>query len=169
LLEGLKERTMAIVGLEMSSELGCKLERRGRRAKGLPAAAIEFDLIKAWAGSTHGSAYVYQAWRALYRAYGAARQQFPGVDWISLVAILDIIAVSRAHRRRVDVSYLAEELGWPRTTTLSRLRRYSACGYLVLSREGRHTYIDNTLKGRQAAIRIIDVLIDSIERPSGPR
>ena len=78
----------------------------------------EFDLAKAWADSRHSPAHVYRVWRALYKAYGVARRQFSDVDWISLIAILDVIAMARANRRRVDISYLAEETGWPRTTTL---------------------------------------------------
>jgi hypothetical protein len=83
---------------------------------------------------------------------------------VSLIAILDVIAMARANRRRVDVSYLAEEMGWPRTTTLRRLQRYAGSGYLTLTREGRHTYIDNTRESRSAALKMIDVLIDSIDK-----
>ena len=107
-------------------------------------------------------------WRALYKAYSTARQQFPDVDWISLIAILDVIAVARADRRRVDVSYLAEEMGWPRTTALRRLQKYAGSGYLTLTREGRHTYVDNTRESRRAALKVIDVVIDSIEQTFGP-
>ena len=103
-------------------------------------------------------------WRALYRAYSCARQHFPDVDWISLIAILDVIAVARANRRRVDVSYLAEEMGWPRTTALRRLQKYAGSGYLTLTREGRHTYVDNTRASRRAALKVIDVVIDSLGR-----
>jgi hypothetical protein len=103
-----------------------------------------------------------------YKAYGSARHQFPNVDWISFVVILNVIAVARANRRRVDISYLAEEMGWPRTTALRRLRRYAGLGYLTLTREGRHTYVDNTLKSRRAALRMIDGVIDSIDRSFGP-
>jgi hypothetical protein len=85
------------------------------------------------------------------------------VDWLSLIAILDVIAMARAHRRRVDISYLAEELGWPRTTALRRLRKYGGSGYLILTREGRHTYVDNTLAARRAALKVIDMVIDTID------
>ena len=122
----------------------------------------EFDLAKAWADSRYSPAHVYRVWRALYKAYGSARQQFPDVDWISLIAILDVIAMARANRRRVDISYLAEEMGWPRTTTLRRLQRYAGSGYLTLTRNGRHTYVDNTRESRRSALRMIDVLIESI-------
>jgi hypothetical protein len=138
------------------------------RAKRVRAAGPEFDLAKAWVDSNYSPAVVYQMWRALYKAYGAARKQFPDVDWISLIAILDVIAVARANRRRVDVSYLAEELGWPRTTALRRLQKYAGSGYLTLTREGRHTYVDNTRESRRAALKVIDVVIDHIERTFGP-
>lgn len=134
------------------------------RAKAQASAGPEFDLAKAWADSRYGPVRVYQIWRALYKAYGSARQQFPDVDWISLIAILDVIAMARANRRRADISYMAEEMGWPRTTTLRRLQRYAGSGYLTLTREGRHTYIDNTRDSRRAALRMIDVLIDSIDK-----
>ena len=87
------------------------LEQATTGAKRQPAAGPEFDLTKAWADSRHNPARVHQAWRALYRGYGVARQQFPDVDWISLIAILGVIAMARAHGRRVDISYLAEEMG----------------------------------------------------------
>jgi hypothetical protein len=132
------------------------------------AAGPEFDLAKAWADSNYSPAVVYQMWRALYKAYSTARQQFPDVDWISLIAILDVIAVARANRRRVDVSYLAEEMRWPRTTALRRLQKYARSGYLTLTREGRHTYVDNTRESRRAALKVIDVVIDSIDRSFGP-
>ena len=128
------------------------------------AAEPEFDLAKAWADSRYSPAQVYRIWRALYRAYGSARQQFPDADWISLIVILDVIAMARASRRRVDVSCLAAEMGWPRTTTLRRVQRYAGRGYLTLMREGRHTYIDNTRESRRAALKMIDVLIDSIDK-----
>jgi hypothetical protein len=111
---------------------------------------------------------VYEAWRALYRAHGSARRQFPDVDWISLIAILDVIAMARANRRRVDISYLAEEMGWPRTTALRRLQNYAGSGYLTLSREGRHTYVDNTRKSRRRSLKVIDVMIDSIDTAAWP-
>ena len=133
------------------------------RAKRQSPARPEFDLAKAWADSTHSPAHVYRAWRALYKAYGAARRRFPDVDWISLIAVLDVIAVARANRRRVDISYLAAELGWPRTSALRRLRRYAGYGHLTLTREGRHTYVDNTRESRRAALSVIDTLIDSID------
>lgn len=129
------------------------------------AAAPEFDLARAWADSRHGPARVYQTWRALYKAYGSARQQFPDVDWISLIAILDVIAMARANRRRVDVSYLAEEMGWPRTTALRRLQHYAGSGYLTLTRQGRHTYVDDTPESQRAALRMLDVLIDGTSGP----
>ena len=138
------------------------------RAKRPRTAGPEFDLTKAWADSNYSPAVVYHMWRALYKAYGSARKQFPDVDWISLIAILDVIAVARANRRRVDVSYLAEELGWPRTTALRRLQKYAGSGYLTLTREGRHTYVDNTRESRRAALKVIDVVIDHIERTFGP-
>jgi hypothetical protein len=128
----------------------------------------EFDLAKAWADSRYSPAQVYRIWRALYRAYGSARQQFPDVDWISLIVILDVIAMARASRRRVDVSYLAVEMGWPRTTTLRRVQRYAGCGYLTLMREGRHTYIDNTRESRRAALKMIDLVIDNIDEAELP-
>lgn len=106
------------------------LRRAGHQAPAEP----EFDLAKAWADSRYSPARVYRVWRALYKAYGAARQQFPDVDWVSLIAILDVIAMARASRRRVDVSYLAAEMGWPRTTALRRLQRYAGSGYLTLTR-----------------------------------
>ena len=137
------------------------LERPKRETKRPSAAAPEFDLAKAWAASRHSPTLVYQMWRALYRAHGYARHQFPDVDWISLIAILDVIAMARANRRRADISYLAEEMRWPRTTALRRLQRYAGSGYLTLTREGRHTYVDNTLRSRRAAVKMIDVLIDS--------
>jgi hypothetical protein len=140
------------------------LGRATTGAKRQPAAGPEFDLTKAWADSRHNPARVHQAWRALYKGYGAARQQFPDVDWISLIAIFDIIAMARADRRRVDISYLAEEMGWPRTTALRRLRKYAGSGYLTLAREGRHTYIDDTRESRRAALKMIDAVIDSIGR-----
>ena len=138
---------------------------RGRRPR---AAGPEFDLTKAWADSKYSPEVVYQMWRVLYKTYGVARQQFPDVDWISLIAILDVIAMARANRRRVDVSYLAVEMGWPRTTTLRRLQKYAGFGYLTLTREGRHTYVDNTRESRRAALKVIDVVIDSIDRSFGP-
>jgi hypothetical protein len=144
------------------------LERATTGAKRQPATGFEFDLAKAWAASRHNPVRVHQAWRALYKGYGIARQQFPDVDWISLVAILDVIAVARAHGRRVDISYLAEEMGWPRTTALRRLRKYDESGYLMLSREGRHTYVDDTPQSRRAASKMIDVVIDGIDRGFGP-
>ena len=140
-----------------------------RAAKRRLAAAPEFDLTKAWADSRYSPPQVYRIWRALYRGYGSARRQFPDVDWISLIAILDVIAMAGANRRRVDISYLAEEMGWPRTTALRRLQRYAGSGYLTLSREGRHTYIDNTLESRRGALRMIDVMIDHIEAPPPPK
>lgn len=135
--------------------------RAGWRA----STATEFDLAKAWSDSRHGPARVYQTWRALYKVYGAARRQFPDVDWISLIVILDVIAMARANRRRVDISYLAEEMGWPRTTALRRLRHYAGSGYLTLTREGRHTYIDSTVLSQRAALQMIDLLIDSTFQP----
>jgi hypothetical protein len=132
------------------------------------SAGPEFNLAKAWADSSYSPAEVYRAWRALYKAYGSARSQFPGVDWISLIAILNVIAMARANRRRVDISYLAVELRWPRTTTLRRLQNYAGSGYLTLSREGRHTYVDNTRKSRRAALKMIDMVIDSIDGTFGP-
>ena len=136
------------------------------RGKSPPSARPEFDLAKAWADSRYSPAQVYQIWRALYKAYGLARRQFPDVDWISLIAILDVIAMARANHRRVDISYLAEEMGWPRTTALRRLQNYAGSGYLTLTREGRHTYVDNTLKSRRAALKMIDVVIDNIDGTS---
>jgi len=144
------------------------LERPDRGAKRSPAAAPEFDLGKAWADSRHSPALVYKAWCMFYKAYGSARHQFPNVDWISFVAILNVIAMARANRRRVDISYLAEEMGWPRTTALRRLQKYAGLGYLTLTREGRHTYVDNTLKSRRAALKMIDEVIDNIDRSFGP-
>jgi hypothetical protein len=144
------------------------LERPNRGAKRKPAAAPEFDLVKAWADSKYSPALVYQIWGVLYKAYASARKQFPDVDWISLIAILDIIAMARASRRRVDVSYLAEEMGWPRTTARRRLRRYAEFSYLTLTREGRHTYVDNTVESRRAALKMIDVVIESIDRSFRP-
>ena len=141
------------------------LEQLSGEAKRQPATGPEFDLAKAWAASKYSATVVYQMWGALYKAYASARQQFPHVDWISLIAILDVIAMARASRQRVDISYLAEEMGWPRTTALRRLRKYAAFGYLTLTREGRHTYVDNTLESRGAALKMIDVMIDSINRP----
>jgi hypothetical protein len=138
------------------------------RARGLASVAPEFDLAKAWADSRHSPALVYEAWRALYKAYGAARKQFPDVDWISLIAIFDVIAIARANRRRVDISYLAEEVGWPRTTALRRLQKYAGFGYLTLTRDGRHTYVDNTAASRRAALKMIDAMIDSIDGILGP-
>ena len=134
------------------------------RAKFQTSAEPEFDLGKAWAESKHSPALVYQTWQALYKAYGSAREQFPDVDWISLIAILDVIAMARANRRRVDVSYLAAEMRWPRTTALRRLQNYAGSGYLTLSREGRHTYVDDTIKSGRAALKMIDVVIDSIDK-----
>jgi hypothetical protein len=153
----------------IAGEGGEILERATTGGQRQPAAGPEFDLTKAWADSRHDPARVHQAWRALYRGYGVARQQFPDVDWISLIAILAVIAVARAHGRRVDISYLAEEMSWPRTTALRRLRKYDGSGYLVLSREGRHTYVDNTLQCRRVALKMIDVVIESIDRGVGPR
>jgi hypothetical protein len=138
-----------------------------RREKCQASAVPEFDLAKAWAASKYSPPVVYQIWRVLYKAYASARQQFPDVDWISLIAILDVIAVARANRRRVDVSYLAAEMGWPRTTALRRLRRYAGFGYLTLTREGRHTYVDNTHESRRAALKMIDVMIDNIAHTFG--
>jgi hypothetical protein len=138
------------------------LERATRGTRRQPAPGPEFNLSRAWADSKHDPACVYRAWRALYRAYAVARQQFSDVDWISLIAILDVIAMARAHGRRVDISYLAEEMSWPRTTALRRLRRYDGSGHLKLSREGRHTYVDDTLESRRRALKMIDVVIDSI-------
>jgi hypothetical protein len=137
------------------------------RAKRDGPSGPEFDLTKAWAASNYSPPVVYEVWHALYKAYNTARQQFPDVDWISLIAILDVIAVARANRRRVDISYLAEEMGWPRTTALRRLQKYAGSGYLTLSREGRHTYVDNTLESRRAALKVIDVVIDTIDRSFG--
>jgi hypothetical protein len=126
------------------------LERATRGTRRQPAPGPEFDLSRAWA--------------ALYRAYAVARQQFSDVDWISLIAILDVIAMARAHGRRVDISYLAEEMSWPRTTALRRLRKYAGSGYLTLAREGRHTYVNDTLESRRRALKTIEVVIDSINR-----
>lgn len=139
-----------------------------RGAERQATAGPEFDRAKAWADSKYSPEIVYQIWRALYKAYGSARQQFPDVDSTSLIAILDVIAVARANRRRVDVSYLAEEMGWPRTTALRRLQKYAGSGYLTLARDGRHTYVDNTAKSRRAALKVIDVVIDNIEHTFGP-
>jgi hypothetical protein len=139
------------------------LERSNWGGKPQPAAP-EFDLAEAWADSKHSAALVCQMRDALYRGYASARRQFPDVDWISLIAILNVIAIARASRRRVDISYLAEEMAWPRTTALARLRKYAGFGYLTLAREGRHTYVDDTLKSRRAALKMIDVMIDSIDR-----
>jgi hypothetical protein len=100
---------------------------------------------------------------ALYRAFAKARSEFPEVDWISFVAILDVLAVARAKGVPVDVSYLAYELGWPRTTALRRLRRYAEAGYLTLARQGRHTYVDTTAEGRRRAQIVIDSAIDCID------
>jgi hypothetical protein len=52
---------------------------------------------------------------------------------------------------------------WPRTTALRRLQNYAGSGYLTLSREGRHTYVDDTIKSGRAALKMIDVVIDSID------
>ncbi|HSA82637.1 MAG TPA: hypothetical protein VLE23_17605 [Geminicoccaceae bacterium] len=80
-----------------------------------------------------------------------------------------MIAVARANRRRVDISYLAAELGWPRTSALRRLQRYAGSGHLTLTREGRHTYVDNTRESRRAALSMIDILIDSIDKAEPQR
>jgi hypothetical protein len=141
------------------------LKRPNRQASG---AGPEFDLARAWADSKYSVERVYQMWGVLYKAYASARRQFPEVDWISLIAILNVIAMARAERRRVDISYLAEEMGWPRTTTLGRLRKYAGFGYLTLTREGRHTYVDNTLESRRAALGMIDMIIDRIDRTFRP-
>ncbi len=134
-----------------------RTEAKHRQAKG-----PEFELTKAWADSKYDPALVYRMWRSLYKAHTSARKQFPDVDWVSLIAILDVIAMARADRRRVDVSYMAEEMGWPRTTALGRLHRYAKSGYLTLTKLGRHTYIDSTPKARRGAARIIDTVIDNI-------
>jgi hypothetical protein len=91
-----------------------------RRAEPQASAGPEFALARTWADSKHSPARVYQIWRALYKAYGSARRQFPDVDWISLIAILDVIAMAHANSGRVDISCLAEEMGWPRATALRR-------------------------------------------------
>jgi hypothetical protein len=137
--------------------------RSKRGAKRRQQKVPEFDLAKAWVDSKYEPALVYKMWRTLYKAYTTARKQFPEVDWISLIAIIDVIAVARANHRRVDVSYIAEEMGWPRTTALGRLRRYAESGYLTLTQLGRHTYIDSTPKARRGAARVIDTVIDSID------
>lgn len=143
-----------------------RLTRTRRRP---PPRALEFDLATEWAESKFEPELVYKIWRALYRTYHAAHEQFPDVDWISLIAILDVIAVARANRQRADISYLAVEMGWPRTTTLRRLQCYVAAGYLTFTRVGRHTYVDNTPRARHRALKVIDVLIDSIDHhPSDP-
>ncbi len=145
--------------------VGSNMRTRSRRgAKRCQPKIPEFDLAKAWADSKYDPALVYRIWRALYKAHSTARKQFPDVDWISLIAVLDVVAMARANRRRVDVSYMAEEMGWPRTTALRRLHRYAESGYLTLTRLGRHTYIDSTPKARRGAARVIDTVIDSIDR-----
>jgi uncharacterized membrane protein len=164
-----KHLLKAISALAAGTEPPSVGEARRFEAERLqPAAGPELDLAKAWADSKYSPALVYKTWGALYKAYASARKQFPDVDWISLVAILDIIALARAGRRRVDISCLAEEMGWPRTTALRRLQRYAGSGYLTLTREGRHTYVDNTPRSRRAALRMIDVLIDSIDHHIRP-
>jgi hypothetical protein len=132
-------------------------------ANRLPPGTPEFDLAKAWANSKYDPTLVYRIWRALYKAHSSARKQFPDVDWTSLIVILDIIAMARANRRRVDISYLAEEMGWPRTTALSRLRVYAAASYLTFTRLGRHTYVDDTPKAKRKALKVIDALIDGLD------
>ena len=107
-------------------------------------------------------AAIHNIWRALYKTYHSAHAEFPDVDWISLLVILDVIAVARANRRQVDISYLSAELGWPRTTTLRRLRVFVRAGYLTLTRHGRHTYIDHTPKAWRRALKVIGVLIENV-------
>ena len=82
--------------------MGTEMQGRSKRAvKQTP----EFDLAKAWAASKYDSALVYRIWRTLYKAHGSARKQFPDVDWTNLMVILDVIAMARANKRRVDISY----------------------------------------------------------------
>jgi DNA-binding MarR family transcriptional regulator len=137
--------------------------RSKSKGKQQQSTVSEFDLAKAWADSRYDPKIVYRMWHALYKAQSTARKHFPDVDWISLIAIFDVLAIARANRRRVDVSYLAEEMGWPRTTALRRLNRYAETGYLTLTRHGRHTYINSTPKARRGAAGVIDTVIDSID------
>ena len=119
-------------------------------------------LAEALPDSQYDLAAIQKIWRALYKTYHSAHAEFPDVDWISLLVILDVIAVARANRRQVDISYLSAELGWPRTTTLRRLRGFVQAGYLTLTPQGRHTYIDNTPKAWRRALKVIGVLIDNV-------
>jgi hypothetical protein len=91
-------------------------------------------------------------------------RQEAGVDWVNFLAILDVIETARGESKSVDVSYLAYEMGWPRTSALRRLRRYADAGYLMLSREGRHTYVNETPLAQRRARRLINAVLKGVDR-----
>ncbi len=119
---------------------------------------------KRWATRKRERALELRIWRTLYNAHALARKQFPDVDWINFLAILDVIAMARAEGKSVDVSYLAYEMGWPRTSALRRLRRYADAGYLMLSRKGRHTYVNETTLAQRRARKLVDAVLEGMDR-----
>ncbi len=86
------------------------------------------------------------------------------MDWVNFLAILDVIETARGESKPVDVSYLAYEMGWPRTSALRRLRRYADAGYLMLSRKGRHTYVNETPLAQRRARRLVDAILKGMDR-----
>ncbi len=119
---------------------------------------------KRWAVRRRERALELRIWRTLYNAHALARKQFPDVDWVNFLAILDVIETARGESKPVDVSYLAYEMGWPRTSALRRLRRYADAGYLMLSREGRHTYVNETPLAQRRARRLINAVLKGVDR-----
>ncbi len=119
---------------------------------------------KSWAERRQERALQLRIWRTLYNAHALARKQFPDVDWVNFLAILDVIAMARADGKPVDVSYLAYEMGWPRTSALRRLRRYADAGYLMLNRKGRHTYVNETPLAQRRARRLVDAVLEVMDR-----
>jgi hypothetical protein len=119
---------------------------------------------KRWAVRRQERALELRIWRTLYNAHALARKQFPDVDWVNFLAILDVIETARGESKPVDVSYLAYEMGWPRTSALRRLRRYADAGYLMLSREGRHTYVNETPLAQRRARRLINAVLKGVDR-----
>ncbi len=134
----------------------------GKNTKSTPVSAR--SPAKRWAVRRQERALELRIWRTLYNAHALARKQFPDVDWVNFLAILDVIAMARAENKPVDVSYLAYEMGWPRTSALRRLRRYADAGYLTLNRKGRHTYINETPLAQRRARRLIDAVLEGMDR-----
>ena len=119
---------------------------------------------KPWAVRRQERALELRIWRTLYNAHALARKQFPDVDWVNFLAILDVIETARGESKPVDVSYLAYEMGWPRTSALRRLRRYADAGYLMLSRKGRHTYVNETPLAQRRARKLVDAVLEGMDR-----